>query len=201
MKTKGFLEFYKNKKVFITGHTGFKGIWLTNVLLKLGAKIKGYSDKDEKISNYKKNCDYKKVQNIFFNIADYKKLQKEIVKFKPQIIFHLAAQSLVIKSVTNPKNTIETNFNGTLNILELCRNFDFIKSAVIITSDKCYQNREIQQGYKENDTLGGDDPYSASKASAEIIFHAYNQTFFKKKNIGVRHYKGRQCYWRRRLVK
>ena len=168
--------------MFITGHTGFKGIWLTNVLLKLGAKIKGYSDKDEKISNYKKIVIIKSTE-YFFNIADYKKLQKEIVKFKPQIIFHLAAQSLVIKSVTNPKNTIETNFNGTLNILELCRNFDFIKSAVIITSDKCYQNREIQQGYKENDTLGGDDPYSASKASAEIIFHAYNQTFFKRKTL------------------
>ena len=185
MKNIDFLKFYKNKKVFVTGHTGFKGIWLTNTLLILGANVAGYSLKDDKILNYKKNCNYKKVKNIFANILDYRRLKDEFKKFKPQIVFHLAAQSLVIKSIKYPKNTIETNVNGTLNILEICREFNFIKSAVIITSDKCYQNREIHKGYNENDILGGDDPYSASKASAELIFHAFKETFFRRKNIGV----------------
>lgn len=185
MRSKEYLDFYKNKRVFITGHTGFKGIWLTNTLLTIGAKVAGYSLRDKKIFIYKKNCNYKKVKNIYANILNLKKIKSEILKFKPQIIFHLAAQSLVIKSIKNPKNTIETNLNGTLNILEACRNYNFIKSAVIITSDKCYLNKEIYQGYKESDVLGGDDPYSASKASAELIYHAYNETFFKKKNIGI----------------
>ena len=189
MKNDNFLKFYKNKKVFITGHTGFKGLWLTSTLLTLGAKITGYSLKDNKILNYKKYSDYQKVNNIFADILDFKKLEKTLTKFKPQIIFHLAAQPLVIKSVKEPKQTIETNSIGTLNILEICRKFDFVKSAVIITSDKCYQNREIQRGYSENDILGGEDPYSASKASAEIIFNAYKETFFlKKKKYRCRNY-------------
>ena len=182
---RNFLKFYKNKKIFITGHTGFKGIWLTNTLLHLGASVTGFSLKDNKISNYKKNCNYKKVKNIFGNILDKNLLEKKIKQYKPQIIFHLAAQALVISSIKKPVYTIETNVNGTLNILEACKKFNFIKSAVIITSDKCYLNKEIQKGYKENDILGGEDPYSASKASAELIFYAYSKTFFKKKNIGV----------------
>ena len=99
MKNIDFLKFYKNKKVFVTGHTGFKGIWLTNTLLILGANVAGYSLKDDKILNYKKNCNYKKVKNIFANILDYRRLKDEFKKFKPQIVFHLAAQSLVIKSI------------------------------------------------------------------------------------------------------
>ena len=180
MREVNFLKFYKNKKVFITGHTGFKGLWLTNTLLGLGAKVTGYSLKDEKFKNFKKNCDFKKVKTLFADILDSQRLEKEIVKFRPQIIFHLAAQALVINSLKDPKKTVETNLNGTLNILEICRKYSFIKSAIIITSDKCYHNKEIKRGYNENDILGGDDPYSASKASAEIIFHAYNKIFFKQ---------------------
>lgn len=185
IKKKTYLNFYKNKKIFITGHTGFKGIWLTNVLSMLGANIKGYSLKDKKVINFKKNCDYTKIENSFSDILNFNKLEKEIIKFKPQIIFHLAAQSLVLKSIKEPKKTIETNLNGTLNILEICRKFNFIKSVVIVTSDKCYLNKEIIRGYNENDILGGEDPYSASKASAELAFFAYSKTFFKKKKIGV----------------
>ncbi len=185
MKNKEYLKFYKNKKIFITGHTGFKGIWLTNILQLLGAQITGYSLKDKKVSNYKKNCNYKKIKNVFSDILNYKRLEKEVKKFKPQIIFHLAAQPLVIKSIQYPKLTFETNLNGTLNILEICRKFNFIRSVVIITSDKCYKNMEIHQGYAEDDILGGDDPYSASKASAEIAFNAYTKSFFNKKKIGV----------------
>ena len=120
---------FSGKRVLLTGHTGFKGLWLTNTLLSLGARIKGYSLNDEKIRNFNKNCDYKKVKSIFSNILDKKKLEKEIFRFKPQIIFHLAAQSLVIKSFVKPKETIETKLNGTLNILEICRKFSFIKKA------------------------------------------------------------------------
>ena len=187
MVNNNYLNFYKNKKVFITGHTGFKGIWLTNTLQILGAKITGYSLKDKKIFNYKKNCDYQKINNVYSDILDFKKLEKELIKTKPQILFHLAAQPLVIESIKSPKKTFETNLNGTLNILESCRKFNFIKSVVIITSDKCYKNREIHKGYNEDDVLGGEDPYSASKASAELAFYAYKKTFFdkKKKYIGV----------------
>jgi CDP-glucose 4,6-dehydratase len=178
MYDKKFLEFFKNKKIFITGHTGFKGSWLSSSLLCLGAKIMGYSKSDEKISSYKIICDYNKIQNIYSNILNYKFLEKKIIKFNPEIIFHLAAQSLVSKSYEDPYETIRTNIIGTLNIMEISRQVSNLKSLVIITSDKCYLNQEQKKGYIENDELGGEDPYSASKASAEIIFNAYSKSFF-----------------------
>ena len=170
-------KFYKNKKVFITGHTGFKGSWLTSCLLDFNAKIMGFSKKDEKISSYKKICYYQKVNNIYSDILNYKLLKKKITKFKPDIIIHLAAQSLVSESYKDPYKTIETNVMGTLNIINISRSVKSLKSLVIITSDKCYLNKEFKKGYKESDTLGGDDPYSASKASAEHIFNAYAKSF------------------------
>ena len=170
-------KFYKNKKVFITGHTGFKGGWLTSCLLNFGAKVTGFSKKDEKISSYKKICYHQKVNNIYSDILIYKLLKKKITKFKPDIIIHLAAQSLVSESYKDPYKTIETNVMGTLNIINISRSVKSLKSLVIITSDKCYLNKEFKKGYKEGDTLGGDDPYSASKASAELIFNAYAKSF------------------------
>ena len=179
-------NFYKNKRVFVTGHTGFKGSWLINVLLSMNAKVAGYSKIDEKKKIYEKFCKYRKVKNNYGDITDFKKLKNSIKNFKPQIIFHLAAQALVSKSFTDPYETINTNLVGTLNILEIIKNYKKIRSTVIITSDKCYLNQEINRGYKEIDTLGGKDPYSASKAAAENIFFAYNNSFFKnEKNIGV----------------
>ncbi len=179
-------NFYKNKRVLVTGHTGFKGSWLINVLLSVNAKVAGYSKIDEKKKIYEKFCEFRKVKNYYGDITDFKKLKNSIKNFKPQIIFHLAAQALVSKSFADPYETINTNLIGTLNILEIIKDYKKIRSTVIITSDKCYFNQEVNRGYKENDILGGKDPYSASKAAAENIFFAYNDSFFKsQKNIGV----------------
>lgn len=179
-------SFYKNKKIFITGHTGFKGTWLVNTLLNFGAKVYGYSLKDKNKKNYESICDYKKVKNIYGDVLNYRKLYFAIKKINPEIIFHLAAQSLVSESYIQPKFTIETNLNGTINILEIIRLAKKLKAAVIITSDKCYQNYELKKGYKETDRLGGDDIYSASKASVEILFKAYLKSkLINTKKIGI----------------
>ena len=172
-------DFYKNKRVFITGHTGFKGTWLTACLLKFGSKVMGYSKVDGRVKIYNKICYHKKVKNVYADILDYKFLRNKIVNFKPQIVFHLAAQSLVSESYKFPLNTVLTNIIGTTNILNISREIKSLCSLVIITSDKCYQNKELKRGYRESDVLGGEDLYSASKASAEIIFNAYSQSFFK----------------------
>ena len=179
-------KFYKNKKVFITGHTGFKGSWLTSVLLKYGAKVIGYSKHDSKKKNYEMFVNYKKVKNIYANILDFEKLKQSIQRHKPNIIFHLAAQPLVSESYIDPSNTFKTNMLGSINIMEVVRFCSSVKSLVMITSDKCYYNKEIKRGYREEDTLGGDDPYSASKAAAEIAYNSFNKSFFhKNKKIGV----------------
>jgi|TARA_B110000259_G_C14010795_1_gene399541 CDP-glucose 4,6-dehydratase len=178
-------DFYKNKRVFITGHTGFKGTWLTACLLKFGSKIMGYSKPDDRLKIYKSMCHYNKVKNAYADILDYKFLRSKMISFKPQIIFHLAAQSLVSESYKFPMKTVATNTIGTTNILNISREIKSLNSLVIITSDKCYLNKELTRGYKESDILGGEDLYSASKASAEIIFKAYSESFFKfKKNFG-----------------
>ncbi len=179
-------KFYKNKKILITGHTGFKGSWLSSSLLLLGSRVYGYSLNDEKKKSYKKICEYQKIKNIYGDILDYKKLQKNILKIKPEIIFHLAAQPLVSVSYKKPYQTIQTNLIGTLNIMEICRKVPNLRALVLITSDKCYHNIEIKRGYKESDRLGGEDPYSSSKACAEIVYHSYLNSFFNKKNnLGV----------------
>ena len=173
------LKFFKGKKIFITGHTGFKGSWLTYILFLSGAKIAGYSLKAEnKFDNfYLLNLD-KKIKNYYGDVTDKKNLSEKIKKFKPDIIFHLAAQPLVKESYNNPINTFSTNIIGTLNVLETLRELNSIKSAVIITSDKCYKNYEKRSGYSEEDELGGEDPYSASKAAAENVFFFISKFFF-----------------------
>ena len=175
-------KFFKNKKILITGHTGFKGSWLTSCLLAFGANVVGFSKNDEKLKHYKKNCFYKKVKNIYADITNYNHLEKERKNSNPQIIIHLAAQALVSDSYKNPYKTLETNVMGTLNVIEASKKLKNLKSLLIITSDKCYLNKEIKKGYKEIDQLGGDDPYSASKASAENIFNAYAKSFFCNQN-------------------
>ena len=181
------LEFFKKKKIFITGHTGFKGSWLTYILYLSGARIMGYSlkPKNNYDNFYLLGLD-KKIKSSYGDVRDESNLKSKIEKFKPDIIFHLAAQSLVKDSYKNPKFTFTTNMLGTLNILEIIKDVKSIKSALIVTSDKCYRNYEKKEGYSEADELGGQDPYSASKAAAENIFYSYRKSFYQSKiNTGV----------------
>ena len=178
-------KFYNNKRVFITGHTGFKGSWLCSVLLKFGAQITGYSINDEKKNYYQNFLNYKKIENIYGDILDFNKLKKSILSSRSEIIFHLAAQSLVGTSYKLPHKTIATNLLGSTNIMEIAKDYKKLRALVLVTSDKCYQNIEINRGYKETDILGGNDPYSASKAATEIIFNSYFKSFFfKRKSCG-----------------
>ena len=177
---------FKNSKVIVTGHTGFKGSWLTAWLKLLGANVMGISiDLPTTPSHFKVSKINKNIKDVRLNICDKKKLKKIIIKFKPDFVFHLAAQSLVGKSYKEPSKTWQTNVFGTLNVLETLRELKHKCNAVIITSDKCYFNKEINYGYKENDVLGGKDPYSGSKASAEILIKSYINSFFKNKKNKV----------------
>jgi CDP-glucose 4,6-dehydratase len=182
---RNFYRIFKNKKVLITGHTGFKGSWLTFWLLQLNARICGISkDIPTKPSlftalNLKKNIIDKKL-----DIRDLTKLKKTINNFKPDFLFHLAAQPLVKNSYDDPINTFTSNAIGTCNVLESVKFLKKRCNVIIITSDKSYKNLEILRGYRETDLLGGHDPYSASKGCAEFIIQSYVKSFFKnKKNL------------------
>jgi CDP-glucose 4,6-dehydratase len=177
-------KFWKNKKVFITGHTGFKGTWLSIVLNHLDAKISGYSLKPLKNSLFVKSKIEKDLfSNTYSDIRNLSKLQKKIKSFKPQVIFHLAAQPLVLESYKDPIDTFEININGTINLLQSIRKIKSVKSVVIITTDKVYKINKKNNTYKEEDELGGFDPYSASKTSSEIILNSYIQSFFKSTQL------------------
>ena len=180
-------NFYKNKKVLITGATGFKGAWLTSWLLELGAKVigSGYNPNENKNLFYQLNLQ-KKIDLYLFDLRDLKKLKNLMKKTRPSIVFHLAAQPLIHLSYKKPFTTFDVNVRGTLNVLEVTRNLSFVKSLLIVTSDKCYESNNSTSGFKETDILGGVDPYSASKSSMEIMTRAYRESFFnKRKNIGV----------------
>ena len=178
--------FWKNKRVLITGHTGFKGSWLSFWLKQKKAYICGISLKEKKFSFFSiigsKNIVDK---NIYCNINNFNNFKKEILKFNPNIIFHLAAQPLVIESYFNPIKTIKTNILGTANLLEISKKCKSLKSIVIVTSDKCY-DPSIKKKFIENDKLGGNDIYSASKAGTEIITNAFRETFFKNKKLKIK---------------
>ena len=181
------LKSFKNKKILITGHTGFKGSWLSLWLKNLGAEVMGVSsDIPTQPSHFKlANLD-KKIKNKFIDITNLKKFKKVFLTFKPDYVFHLAAQSLVKKSYKEPELTFYTNAIGTLNVMECLRDLKNNCIAIIITSDKSYKNLEIKRGYREEDILGGIDPYSASKASAELIIQSYFKSYLiNKKNIRI----------------
>lgn len=172
-------KFWTGKKVLITGHTGFKGSWLAFWLNALGAEVCGYSLAPETEPNLFNNLDLEnKIQSITGDIRDLKGFEKTIQTFQPEIVFHLAAQSLVRKSYCEPVETYTTNVIGTVNILEAVRKTDSVKSVVIITTDKVYENKEWLWAYRENERLGGFDPYSNSKACAELAVSAYRNSFF-----------------------
>jgi CDP-glucose 4,6-dehydratase len=186
-KIKLLKKFWKNKKVFLTGHTGFKGSWFSILLNSLGAKVIGYSLRPEEEKNLfdLANLDKEIYKSIIGDIRDYDKLKKSILKCSPDFIVHMAAQPLVRYSYDHPKYTYEVNTLGTVNILNILNELNFIKSALIITTDKVYFNNNKKSYYRENNRLGGLDPYSNSKSCAELIVDSYNHSFLRKKNIYV----------------
>ena len=177
-------EIYKNKKVFITGHTGFKGSWLAIWLTQLGAKVCGYSlEPNTKPSMFNElNISGKIEKSVIGDILDTEKLEKTMREFKPDIIFHLAAQPLVRLSYSEPVLTYQTNVIGTLNVLEAARKTPSVKAFVNVTTDKCYENKEVKRGYKEDDPMGGYDMYSSSKGCVEIMSSSYRRSFLQKEN-------------------
>ncbi|MCX8041466.1 MAG: CDP-glucose 4,6-dehydratase [Thermodesulfobacteriaceae bacterium] len=179
---------FKGTKVLITGHTGFKGSWLTLWLLRLGAKIIGYSlPPDTKPSLFELLNLKREIVHIEEDIRNYKYLEGVFQEFAPEIVFHLAAQPLVKRSYLEPRLTYETNVMGTLNVLEAIRKTESVRVCIVVTSDKCYENKEWIYGYREKDPLGGDDPYSSSKACAEILTQAYRKSFFSSTNLRKTH--------------
>ncbi len=180
------VKFYKNKKVLVIGHTGFKGSWLTLCLKDLGSRIYGVSlDIPTIPSHYKQSNIRSDIKDIRLDIRDYKKLKKKIENIKPDIIFHLAAQSLVKESFKDPLKTWTINLIGSINIFDILKSYRLKKkiSAVIITSDKCYKNLNQTKGYAETDLLGDNEPYGSSKAAVELAFQSYFNSFFIKKKI------------------
>ncbi len=175
-----FGNIYKNKNVLITGHTGFKGSWLALWLSRLGANVTGISLAPETNPNHFKllNID---ITNYETDIRNLNKISEIFNKNKPEIVFHLAAQALVRRSYREPVQTFEANVLGAANILEACRLTPSVKAIVVITSDKCYENKEWPWGYRETDQLGGHDPYSASKACTEIVAASYMKSFLSEK--------------------
>jgi len=175
-----FSNIYSGKKVLITGHTGFKGSWLCMWLLKLGAEVVGVSkDVPTKPSMFEELNIAEKIKHIESDIRDLTSVSEIILIEQPDFIFHLAAQAIVSTSYTNPVDTMSTNVMGTLNILEALRTFEHECIAVLITSDKCYDNVEWVWGYRETDALGGKDIYSGSKGAAELVIKSYMNSFFQ----------------------
>lgn len=180
------LDFYKNKKVFITGHTGFKGTWLSRMLIMAGADVTGYAlaPKDEEnlfdISKVTKD-----MHSVIGDVRDYDAMMKAFKECKPEIVIHMAAQPLVRDSYKMPRYTYETNVMGTVNIMECIRINDCTASVLNVTTDKVYENVETDRGYTEDDKLDGYDPYSNSKSCSELVTHSYNRSFLAEAGIPV----------------
>lgn len=173
------LEFYKGKKVFVTGHTGFKGSWLCRVLINAGANVCGYSLPAPTTPDlFSISIASGGMQSVIGDIRDYALLKKTFDEFAPEIVLHLAAQPLVRDSYTDPKYTYETNVMGTVNILECVRMSQSVKSFLNVTTDKVYKNEEREEGYREDEPLDGYDPYSNSKSCSELVTHSYRSSFF-----------------------
>lgn len=180
------MDFYKGKRVLITGHTGFKGAWLCQMLINAGAEVTGYAlNPPTKPSLFEIANISGKMNSVIGDIRDLSKLKETFIKTQPEIVFHLAAQPIVRESYKNPVYTYETNVMGTVNICECVRTSDSVKSFLNVTTDKVYLNKECEWGYRENEELDGYDPYSNSKSCSELVTHSYINSFFKNMNIAV----------------
>jgi CDP-glucose 4,6-dehydratase len=178
------LNFWKNKKVFLTGHTGFKGTWLSLILESLGAQLHGYSLKPDTKPSFFESISFDGFSTIG-DIRDYDSLKKTITKFEPDIIIHMAAQPLVRLSYDDPVGTYGTNVLGLVNLLDVAKTCRSLKAILNVTSDKCYENKEWLWGYRENDRLGGHDPYSNSKACAELVTNSFLKSYFHELKVGL----------------
>lgn len=182
--SKLFGGIYGGRKCLVTGDSGFKGSWLVAWLTQMGAEVKGYALAPNTPTNHKTLLQTK-YKSIVGNILDYDALKSVFEEFQPEIVFHLAAQSLVKYSYDNPIETYQTNVIGTLNIFEVSRQTESVQAIINVTSDKCYENREWVWGYRENDPMGGYDPYSSSKGCAELLTQSYRKSFFDDNNRQV----------------
>lgn len=180
------ISFYKGKKVFITGHTGFKGSWLCRMLVNAGAVVTGYAlEPPTEPSLFELAGIEKYIHSIIGDIRDFQSLKKAFDAAQPEIVFHLAAQPIVRESYQSPMYTYETNVMGTVNILECIRTGKYVKSFLNVTTDKVYRNKEWEWGYRENDELGGYDPYSNSKSCSELVTHSYKSSFFNDGHVAI----------------
>jgi len=183
-----FNNTYRGKRVLVTGHTGFKGSWLALWLYKLGADVTGLALPLNPDPNHFDLIGLKElIYHRVGDIRDLRTVQATFAAAQPEIVFHLAAQPIVRESYKDPKTTFDTNIGGTVNVLEAIRHCPSVKASVVVTSDKCYENKEWVWGYRENDPMGGHDPYSASKGAAEIVCAAYRRSFFDKNGRGPHH--------------
>lgn len=179
-------EFYKGKSVLVTGHTGFKGTWMCQVLREMGAHVTGYALKPPTVpSLFELTGMEKKICSIEGDIRDLKHLQKVFEQARPEIVIHMAAQPIVREAYINPAYTYDVNVMGTVNVLECIRKTAFVKSFVNVTTDKVYKNREWEWGYRENEELNGFDPYSNSKSCSELVTESYKNSFFSDRKIAI----------------
>ena len=186
MGLKEVLHFYKGKRIFLTGHTGFKGSWLLYLLDSAGAKVTGYSLAPQTTPSLFNSLHFSNnIKSIIGDIRNKKEFQNAFNICNPEFVFHMAAQPLVIESYKNPKETFDINFTGTLNLLEILKEYDQKVQVVFITTDKIYENLELGIPFVETDKLGGKDPYSASKAASEILIDSYAKSFFKDSNVSI----------------
>ncbi|OAA93670.1 CDP-glucose 4,6-dehydratase [Clostridium coskatii] len=186
MENNLFNNVYDGKRVLVTGHTGFKGSWLSIWLKKIGAKVIGYSLESPTEPSMFKVCKLgTEITSIIGDIRDYSKLINVFKEYRPDIVFHLAAQPIVRISYKEPRETYETNIMGTVNVLEAARKVESVQAVVVITTDKCYENKEWIYGYRETDPMGGYDPYSSSKGCDELVVSAYRNSFYNKSGIAL----------------
>ncbi len=179
------LEFYRGKKVLITGHTGFKGMWMCKVLAKAGAKVTGYALSAISDPDFYGMCHIESIRSVYGDVRDLEHLKAVFIEVQPEIVIHMAAQPLVRDSYKNPVYTYEVNVLGTVNVLECIRMSTSVKSFINVTTDKVYLNKEWMWGYRENDELNGYDPYSNSKSCSELVTSSYKKSFFENREIAI----------------